>query len=83
MHSFLSVPSLQEFLELVGLPGEKKNEYLSILPQLTDEGRLLLFEMLTKLLLLQVSQNHQEKIIEAFRAFAADYDYDKLKKTLG
>lgn len=82
MHPFLSQKSLKEFIDSVNLPDEKKKEYTKVLSDLGEEGRILLFDTLTKHYLLDYEEKRTEKALELFREFASDLDYDKLQSEL-
>ncbi len=82
MHPFLSQKSLKEFIHSLNLPDEKKKEYKKVLLDLGEEGRILLFDTLTKHYLLDYEEKRTEKALELFRDFSKDLDYDKLQSQL-
>jgi len=82
MHQFLTDQSLKEFLQAVKLPPEKKKEYEGLLPSLSEKGRVLLLDTLTKYYMLDYEEERTEKALALFDEFSKDYDYDKLKKRL-
>lgn len=82
MHSFLTNQSLEEFIEMTSLPQEKRQEYLSLLPNFSEEERGLLFNTLVEYYMLDIEGKRAEESLVAFREFAKDSDYDKLTKQL-
>lgn len=82
MTPLLSDNSLKEFLELTTIPQEKKEEYLSLLPTLKEEGRILLFDTLVKYFQIDSEEKRVIKALEFFREFSKDGDYDKLTTKL-
>ena len=82
MNQLLTDQSLKEFAEMVELPAEKEKEYLSILPKLNEDGRILLFDTLTEYYIIGSEEKQAEKALDFFREFAKDSDYDKLTKSL-
>ncbi len=82
MNQFLNNQSLQEFIEMVELPQEKQKEYLTVLPKLNEDGRILLFDTLTQYYIVDSEQKKTEKALELFRNFADDTDYAKLTENL-